>query len=111
MYFAHVPCNILQIENEMSTNACLQDHFLMPIRAQDKWSKFELESKVSHLWKRHQQWDITFFDNVEFCELSVPCIVIHECHKFLSTLGLLGICKEESRTCWLNFIPESTAGM
>ena len=97
------------------SHGCLQNHFSHTNTCTGQisllWSKFELESKVSHLWKWHQQWDITFFDNVEICELSVSSIVIHEYHKFPSALGLLGICKEESRTCWLNFIPESTVGM
>ena len=99
----------------MSTDGCPQNHFSHANTCTGQisllWSKFKLKSKVSHLWKWHQQWDITFFDNVEFCELSVPSMIIHEYHELLSTFGLLWICKEESWTCWLNFIPESTVGM
>ena len=63
----------------------------------------QIGTPVSHLWKWHQQWDITFFNNVEFCEVSAPSIVKDEYHKLLSTLGLFWICKEKFWTCWLIF--------
>ena len=39
--------------------------------------------------------DITFFDNVELCELGIPSMVIHEYDNFLCALGLLRACKEK----------------
>ena len=68
-------CKSNPIQNEMNTNGYPQNHFSHANTCTGQislvWSKFELESKVSHLWKWHQQWDITFLGNVEFCELSV----------------------------------------
>ena len=87
--------------------------------SQNKRMKSDLQSRsFKQTMDKIQSWylirslqNLICSDNAEFCELSAPSIVIHEYHKFLSALGLLGICKEESRTCWLNFLPESTVGM
>jgi len=43
-----------------------------------------------------KQWNITFFDDAELCELSVPSMIIDEYHKLPSAFGLLDIFKEES---------------
>ena len=72
------------------------------------WCKFKLKSKIPHLWKWHQQWDITFFDNVELCELGIPSLIVHEDDNLLSTLRLLRVCKEKSWAWRMNLIPKTT---
>ena len=88
--------------------------FLMPIFAHDKvgllWCKFKLESTIPHLRKWHQQWDITFFDNVELCELEIPSMIVHEDNNLLSTFGLLRVRKEKSWTCRMSLIPSPLLG-
>ena len=87
---------------------CFQIPSLVQFRKWLLWWKLKLKTEVSHLWKWHQQWYISFFHNVKLSGVHTPWLVIHVNHQLLCALGLLCVCKEKSWACLFNLVPQST---